>query len=71
MMQNSIVKVSKCFNIFYTIFTQVLDKIENFELPKNAQCLLSASLKSKFAFEGAGRKSVFTAVILSYSNQKR
>ena len=45
-MQNSIVKVSKCFNIFYTIFTQVLDKIENFEFPRNAQCLLSASLKS-------------------------
>ena len=44
-MQNSIVKVSKCFNIFYTIFTQVLDKIENFEFPRNAQCLLSASLK--------------------------
>ena len=46
-MQNSIVKVSKCFNIFYTIFTQVLDKIENFEFPRNAQCLLSASLKIK------------------------
>ena len=45
-MQNSIVKVSKCFNIFYTIFTQVLDKIEKFEFPRNAQCLLSASLKS-------------------------
>ena len=45
-MQNSIVKVSKCFNIFYTIFTQVLDKIENFEFPRNAQCLLSASLNS-------------------------
>ena len=45
-MQNSIVKVSKCFSIFYTIFTQVLDKIENFEFPRNAQCLLSASLKS-------------------------
>ena len=45
-MQNSIVKVSKCFNIFYTIFTQVLDKIENFEFPRNAQCLLSASLKT-------------------------
>ena len=44
-MQNSIVKASKCFNIFYTIFTQVLDKIENFEFPRNAQCLLSASLK--------------------------
>ena len=43
-MQNSIVKVSKCFNIFYSIFTQVLDKIENFEFPRNAQCLLSASL---------------------------
>ena len=42
-MQNSFVKVSKCFNIFYTIFTQVLDKIENFEFPRNAQCLLSAS----------------------------
>ena len=25
-------------------------------------------IKSKFAFEGAGRKSVFTAVILSYLN---
>ena len=47
-MQNSIVKVSKCFNIFYTIFTQVLDKIENFEFPRNAQCLLSASLKWTF-----------------------
>ena len=44
-MQNSIVKVSKCFNIFYTLFTQVLDKIENFKFPRNAQCLLSASLK--------------------------
>ena len=46
MLQNSIFKVCKCFNIFYTIFTQVLDKIENFEFPKNAQCLLSASLKA-------------------------
>ena len=44
MLQNSIFKVCKCFNIFYTIFTQVLDKIENFEFPRNAQCLLSASL---------------------------
>ena len=49
-MQNSIVKVSKCFNIFYNIFTQVLDKIENFEFPRNAQCLLSASLKAFFTF---------------------
>ena len=49
-MQNSIVKVSKCFNIFYTIFIQVLDKIENFEFPRNAQCLLSASLKNKDIF---------------------
>ena len=46
MLQNSISKVCKCFNIFYTIFTQVLDKIENFEFPRNAQCLLSASLNA-------------------------
>ena len=46
MLQNSIFEVCKCFNIFYTIFTQVSDKIENFEFPRNVQCLLSASLKS-------------------------
>ena len=40
MMQNSIFKVSKCFNIFYTIFTQVLDKIEilSFQEMLNAYC---------------------------------
>ena len=42
MLQNLIFKVCKCFDIFYTLFSQVKDKIEIFEFPRNAQCLLPA-----------------------------